>query len=227
MRRVLKGLVEERKWPEALEECLRQLEEMHRVDALVPRYPLEGEALQEPWELTEVLRHVQVDVEEMESRGRYDLLWEMFIWGVGGVRRDLEGEAERYLRLGVKLGIPMLLTEMGKRLKMEFPEKSFKYFKLAARQRYQPAYVHMGYAYRYGIGAEVSLRDAAIWYHLAQEEGLSPLGSVPPLGVWHPRLHALVPPEMAASQRTAMLLCRRRRVPRDVALLVVGFICTH
>ena len=89
-------------------------------------------------------------------------------------------------------------------------------------------------AFERGRGVQHSYRQAAQWYLRGNtiRFGLTkflrdhPLECAP-LGEWWPELTPLVPSEIRQAMRQAMLLCKRKELPRDVALLIASFVCTE
>jgi len=49
-------------------------------------------------------------------------------------------------------------------------KKAFSYCQLAVSQKYEDAYVYLGYLFGNGIGVECNRREAAHWYCLAAEK---------------------------------------------------------
>ena len=46
------------------------------------------------------------------------------------------------------------------------------------------------------------------------------------MGVWNPSLHFLVPPAVSSCMFQTMLLCIRLGVDKNIAALIVEFVCT-
>ena len=101
------------------------------------------------------------------------------------------------------------------------------------------AFPWAGNAYLLGYGVKQSYRNAAKWQLKAVkarcgfEEGilLALLRKHPwectPFGEWGPELTPLVAREVFLAMRMTMLLCKRRGVPRDVAISIVEYVCTE
>ena len=94
-----------------------------------------------------------------------------------------------------------------------------------------------GNAYEEGYGVQQSYRRAAQWYLKAgtRNDADGDLANLlrdhplecAPFGEWREGLHALVPLEVRQALRATMLLCKRKQLPRYVALLIASFVCTE
>ena len=92
-------------------------------------------------------------------------------------------------------------------------------------------------AYLWGRSVQQSYHLAAQWYLKAGGRGNSQvqlqemLSSHPlqctPFGEWRPELTLLVPQKIRRAMRATMLVCNRKQVPRDIALLIACYVCTE
>ena len=107
----------------------------------------------------------------------------------------------------------------------------------AAKAGCPAAFNWAGQAYEEGWGVQQSYRRAAQWFlkagthyrpsaELARLLHSHPLECAP-LGEWRPQLTPLVPRAILQAMLTTMLLCKRKEVPRDLALLIASFVCTE
>ena len=211
----MKSLLEQRRYDDALAEYLRVVEEEY----------------EDPVGVGELLKHLSLDVEELRVKGSHFLLGSMYWWGRGGVpERDLQ-KARLCFSQGAETGHKMCRFKIA----WEMEEG-------AARRRLMIQLAKKGVRAAYCPAAEAYERKgkfarAAEWYLRAGGSMGAPgclqalLDKRPPLdltpyGRWNPQLQLLVRREVTQQQRLALLVCKRRGVSRDVAMLIAEFVCT-
>ena len=216
-------LMREERWDEALDVCRRVADELH----------------EEPSRLGEVLEHVSPATEQLRAEDAGSALWLlgfMYLWGYGGVQRHRE-EAFRCFSRAAGKGHLLSRWRAGYMTVYGYgvPSDEARGYALmveAAKAGCTEAFYWAGKAYHGGWGVQQSYRRAAQWYLKGKSEGLyrflrdHPLECAP-LGEWRPELTSLVPPSILQAMRTAMLVCKRKQLPRYVALLIASYVCTE
>ena len=201
----------EEKWQEALLVCRRIADEQHKS----------------PQRLREVLRHVKPDAEQLRAEDTGSSWWLL------GEMQEAEEAFESYLRAAAKghalaayVAGNMLCG--GKGIERD-TDRATELLLQAAELGHRVALNWAAITYAHDP------RKVAQFYLLLGQSNddrlqllmsRDPLAAAP-LGEWEPRWHALVPREMHDAMHTTMLLCKRRKVPHDVAKIIVSFVCTE
>lgn len=188
-----------------------------------------------------ILEHVKPDVEKLRSDNSgcsWCLLGIMYWHGKGGVEKD-EKEAYRCFSRGADLHHVYSLYKKGLVLWYGWgvhvdEDAGYTCFVAAAEGGCREAFGFAGQAYKDGRGVEQDYFKAAVWYikggcqfHLESLLCYHRDECVP-WGCWtsDPLIQQLVLPVTRDAMYTALLVCKRVRLPRYVDLLIVSYICT-
>ena len=222
----LELLRKEERWDEALQLCRRMADELHKQ----PRFH----------QLTQVLEQVSPDAEQLRAQDTGSSLWllgQMHYDGRGGVEENWE-EAFRCFSRAAEKGHLLSRWRVGSMITYgrgvpQDRERGYPLMVEAAEAGCTAAFFFAGAAYEDGIGVQQSYRRAAQWYLKANANFfLSPLLRDHPLecapfGEWRPELTPLVPQEIYQAMCAAMVICKRKQLPRYVSLLIASFVCTE
>ena len=226
----LEQLMREGRWGEVLAGCRRIADELHDEPS---------------WQLSSVLDCGKLDAEQLRAEDTGSSLWllgVMYFEGRGGVERNYKEALRCYIRAAEK-GHPLSRWKAGYLIQLgaivvQDIARSYSLIVEAAEAGCSRAWVMAAEAYRKGLGVQQSYRRAAQWYLKANDGRHNLIGILSilrrkyplecaPLGEWEPRWHPLVPREIRKAMFTTMLVCKRKEVPRDLALLIASYVCTE
>ena len=167
----------------------------------------------------------------------------MYFYGWGGVEKDDMLGYEMFCR-GADQGYLVSMSQKGHvlingmTLEEDLEDLGYTLIRQTAERGMKSNFAVAGYSCEWGMGLpRPDYCAAARWYMRANNDSalralLHRHGAAKccPRGTWSgdaKEQQLLVPDEVHHAQYTAMLVCKRRQVPHDVALIIAGYICTE
>ena len=209
----MQRLIVAERWDDALRLC-RKIEEEHH------EFPEE--------QLRIVLRYVELDEQQLEKEGAFCLLGKLYWYGGRRTRTSIV-ESQRWFQRSAEAGSLLGKLCYAQSLLFFGPRDGY-----AAAEDMQLEAAAGGCRVAYAPAARIlrsrgKFVEAARWYVRAGDrKSVEELRKgCTPFGVWHASLHLLVPERVHEQMLATMLLCKRKKVPHGVALMIAEYVCTN